>query len=249
MREAIGLGMAQEQQAARLAKSGARPGGVLETDRQLSPPVHARLTKNWQDTYGGWRNAGQTVILEEGLKWKALGMTSVDAEFMKQREFQLEEIARGFRIPHFKLGLNIERGDLVQLNQMYLNDVVSTWCERLVPKLNELGDLDGHETFVEFDYSHFMKADLQSRLTALRTGVVGMVYTPNEARRGEDLPDQQGGDVLYQPTNTAPIGYTPPKPGTGPGSDVSGAPAPGGDGDGSRIPDLPGDTAPAAPTT
>ena len=250
MREAIGLGMAQEQQAANFARSGARPGGVLETDRRMSQEAHDRLKKAWSERLGGWRNAGQTVILEEGLKWKSLGMTMVDAEFMKSREYQLEDIARGFRIPHFKLGLKIERGDLVQLNQMYLNDVVSKWCERLAAKFCELGDLDGRETFIEFDYSHFLKADLQSRLTALRTGIVGMVYKPNEARRSEGLPDVEGGDTLYQPTNTAPIGFVPQsKPGSGPGSDLSGEAAPGGMGDPARIPDLPGDGAPPATPT
>lgn len=250
MREAIGLGIAQEQQAGRMARSGARPGGVLTTDRRLSEEAHDRLRKHWSDLYGGWRNAGQTAVLEEGVQWKPLGMTMVDAEFMASRNFQLEEVARGFRIPHFKLGLNIERGDLVQLNQMYLNDVVSTWCERVKPKLEELGDLDGRETFVEFDYEHFMKADLQTRLTAKRTGVVGMIYTPNEARRGEGLPDIPGGDTLYQPVNVAPIGFVPQgKPGAGPGSDVTGEPAPGGMGDPARIPDLPSDgTPPASPT-
>jgi len=143
-------------------------------------------------------------------------------------------VARGFRIPHFKVGLTIERGDMVQLQQMYLNDVISTWCERFIPKLEELGDIDAEddELFVEFDYSHFLKADIQTRLTAMRLGVVGMIYTPNEARRGEGLPDVEGGDTLYQPVNVAPIGFTPQAAsGNGPGSDTTGAPGAGGHGD------------------
>lgn len=252
MKEAIGVGAAQEQMAARLAGNGARPSGILTTDKTLSEPAATRLRDRFKTAHGGWRNAGQVAVLEEGLKWQPLGMTMVDAEFMASREFQLEDVARGFRIPHFKVGLTIERGDLVQLQQMYLNDVISTWCERWVPKFEELGELDGDEYFVEFDYSHFLKADIQTRLTAMRLGVVGMIYTPNEARRGEGLPDVEGGDTLYQPVNVAPIGFTPQSAAGGPGSDLSGAPAEGGRGDPATPPDTevpndnPGD--PPSPT-
>jgi hypothetical protein len=54
---------------------------------------------------------------------------------------------------------------------------------------------------------------------------------PNEARRAEGLPDHPEGDTLYQPTNVAPIGFEPNGNETGPGSDVTGAPAAGGRGD------------------
>jgi HK97 family phage portal protein len=238
MKDAIGLGIVQEQQAARLAGSGARPGGVLQTDRRLSKEVADRVATSWDQSHGGWRNAGKTAILEEGLKWQQLGMTMVDAEFMESRSFQLEDIARGFRIPRFKLGLTDEKVDVTQMQQMYLNDVLSTWCQRWVPKLEELGRLDGRKQFVRFDYSKFLEADIQTRLTAMRTGVVGMIYTPNEARRGEGLPDVEGGDTLYQPVNVAPIGFTPQSAGgAGPGSDMTGEPAKGGKGDPAAVPD------------
>ena len=251
MREAIGVGMAQEQMAARFAGNGARPSGILTTDKTLTEEAATKLRDRWNAAHGGWRNAGKTAVLEEGLKWQPLGMTMVDAEFIKSRQFQLEDVARGFRIPHFKVGLEIERGDMVQLQQMYLNDVISTWCERFVPKLEELGDLDPVEQddlFVEFDYAHFLKADIQTRLTAMRLGVVGMIYTPNEARRGEGLPDVEGGDKIMQPVNVAPPGFIPQQgSGAGPGSDTTGAPAEGGRGDPAapaELPPDPGNTAP-----
>ncbi|HUC70393.1 MAG TPA: phage portal protein [Stellaceae bacterium] len=245
MRETIGLGMAQEQYATRLMGSGARPGGVLQTDRKLSEEAFERLRDGFNQNYAGLRNAGRTAILEEGLKWQPLAMTAEQAEALKSREFQLEDVGRGFGVPRHRLGLPIERGDLVQLQQLYLNTTLTAWAERWVPKFEDLGELDGQKLFVEFDYSHFLKADLQTRLTAMRTGVVGMVYTPNEARLGEDLGAVEGGDTLYQPVNVAPIGYVPQSAANGnnapngPGSDQSGEAAPGGRGDGSRPADLP----------
>jgi HK97 family phage portal protein len=240
MREAIGLALSQEQQAARLAGTGARPAGVLQTKDKLSPDVIERLKEQWQKNYGGLRNTGKTAVLEQGLEWKQMGMSSVDAEFMAARQFQLEEIARMFRVPPHKLGIvaRTTGTTLVQQDQEYLNNVLSGYCERWTSKLGRTFDIDlTDDLFLDFDYSHFLKADIQTRLTAKRIGVAGMIYTPNEARAGEGLAPVAGGDTLYQPTNVAPIGFTPSAPSSGPGSDQTGEPAPGGDGDPAAPPD------------
>lgn len=240
MREAIGLGMSQEQMSARVAGSGARPGGILTTENKLGKEAREQLLAAWQAAQGGMRNSGKTAVLEQGLKWQALGMTMVDAEFMAGRQFSLEDIARGFRVPKYKVGIGDSNGpSLVQQDQDYLNNVLSSYCERWSARLERDFDIDGVETFVAFDYSHFLKADITSRLNALRVGVISMVYTPNEARASEGLPAVEGGDTLYQPTNMAPIGWTPPASGespAGPGSDQTGAPAGGGDGDPASTP-------------
>jgi HK97 family phage portal protein len=241
MREAIGLAMSQELQAARLAGTGARPSGALQTKDKLSQDVVDRLKEQFQKNYGGVRNVGKTLVLEQGLEWKQMSMTSVDAEFMAARNFQLEEIARMFRVPPHKLGIMARTTGttLVQQDQEYLNNVLSGYCERWTSKLAWTFDIDmSEDLFLEFDYSHFLKADIQTRLNAKRVGVVGMIYTPNEARAGEGLPPVKGGDVLYQPVNVMPIGSKPPAAaGSGPGSDVSGEPAVGGSGDPAAAPD------------
>ena len=129
-----------------------------------------------------------------------------------------------FRIPKHKLGIDVTgaQSGLVQYDQGYLNDTLSSYCERWIPKLEELGDVDGDELFVEFDYEHFLKADIATRLGAKKAGVMGMIYTPNEVRRSEGLPDVEGGDVVYQQQNLVPLG-TPPQPKVG-ASDPNGKP-------------------------
>jgi HK97 family phage portal protein len=234
MREAVGLGMSLEQHQARLMGQGARPGGVLMTDKKLTAEVIGRLKDNWKDTYEGYQNSGKTAILEEGLKWEALTMSNADAQFMDNRRFQLEDICRGFRVPRHKLGLPVEGAEsgLVQYEQAYLNDTLSPRCERWVPKIEELGGLDGEDMFVEFDYEHFLKADIKTRIEAKRAGLSVGLYTINEARRAEGLPDVEHGDVPYVPANMVPLGTPPKPPGSagagGVGSDTTGQPAPGG---------------------
>lgn len=239
LKESIGLSLAQEETAARLFGNGARPSGFLMTDRKLTDMVYDRLRKAIREKYQGLENAGEIPILEEGLKWEQATMSLLDADFMKGREFQVAEIARAYDVPPHRLGIGAAGGGaaILQANQMYLNNTVSSDVERWEAKLNDAFDLDGEQEFVEFDLDYFNRADIQTRFTAYRTGVVGMIVTPNEARRREGWPAVEGGDVLYQPTNVAPIGFQPQGNETGPGSDVTGEPAPGGDGDPSAVPD------------
>lgn len=251
MREAIGVAASQEQHAAKMLGNGARPSGALKTASKLSQPAYDRLKTEWVNNYGGLNNAGKVAILEEGLSWEPLGMNSVDAEFMASRQFQLEDMARGFRMPPHKLGITT-RGSgtvLVQQDQDYLNNVITSYLERFEPKLEALGDLDGEEYFVEFDVSRFLRADMQTRYNAYRTGIVGVFLTPNEIRAAEGLAPVKGGDVLLQPVNMAPLGFVPsgaPGGAGGPGSDMTGGPGDGGDGDPAAVPAVPDDSAPAS---
>jgi hypothetical protein len=95
---------------------------------------------------------------------------------------------------------------------------------------------------VSFDESELLRADLKARSDAARVLAVSGITTPNEARRGFRLNPYPGGDVLLVPANVVPIemagqaqagGGNPP----GPGSDQTGAPAPGGDGDPAAVPE------------
>lgn len=238
-REAIGLALSQQELAGRLSSNATNLGGVLTTEQKLSKEAAERLSKAWKERKQGLKNAGDTAVLEAGLKWQPLGMTARDAEMIAARQMSVQEIARIYRMPMHKLGV-IEKGggsSLEQMDQDYMNSVVSSDLGRWEAKFDQVFGLSAEGLFVEFDVSGFLRASLQTRYTAYRTGIVGMFLTPNEARRAEGLPDHPEGNTLYQPTNVAPIGFEPAGHETGPGSDVTGAAAPGGAGDAAAVQD------------
>jgi HK97 family phage portal protein len=245
MAESIGLSIAQLQHMGKVMSQGARPSGVLSSDKIIPEEVGKRIKTAWQQAYGAsGSEAGGTAILELGLNWQQLSMSLADAQFLEVWKFMLEDIARGFRIPRHKLGLPVEGAatGLVQYEQAYVNDCIATWCDLLVPRLEKLGrepgepgiNVNGREFFVEFDYEHLLKPDIKTRLEAKRSGVTAMIYTPDEARRAEGLPDLPDGlgAKMYRPANLVPIDTPVPVPGAGGvGSDTTGKPAPGGAGD------------------
>jgi HK97 family phage portal protein len=239
-KEIIGLALAQQRQAGLFAKRGARPSGWLEMPAgaaELSDEAYRRMQIDWDDEQAGLENVGRTPILEQGVKFHPELLKSVDMEFLASRKHQQDEIARVLRIPPHKLGLADGKVDIVKADQDYLNSVVSSYCERIECKLNDTFDLDEEGLFVEFEVDRFLRADIGTRYTSYRTGILGMYLTPNEVRRKEGLPAVDHGDTLYQPTNVAPIGFQPKGNETGPGSDVTGAPGAGGDGDPAAVPE------------
>jgi HK97 family phage portal protein len=240
IRESVGLSIGLEQHQARFVGQGARTGGVLSTEQKFaSKEVREQLREEWQRLQAGPRNSGATAILEQGLKWLPLGLTMVDSQFIESRNFQIRDIARAFDVPPYKLAIEGESEGpaMVQMGQQYLNGPISGYCGRWTAKLEKFFGLDGIDLFCDWDYGHFVKADLMSRYTAYRQGVGAPWMTPNEARRGEGLPDDPNGNSILQPTNVAPLGWVPTDASTsGHGSDQTGKPGKGGDGDAERNP-------------
>jgi HK97 family phage portal protein len=239
-REAIGLASAQEMHAANLSGNGARPSGVLQTDGKLSEDAAKRLTNSWRNLHTGVANSGKTAILEEGLKWQALTMTSVDMEFIAGRKFQVEEICRIFGVSPAKVGV-MDGGAARAFEQIQLAHYTDTvhpdlvrWEQKLTAYFGLADDLD-----IEFDTTELMRADLAARANAARVLGVSGIATPNEGRRSFGLNPHPEGNVLLVPANMVPIsqaGQNTNAGTAGPGSDQTGAPAAGGDGDPAAIP-------------
>jgi len=207
-REAIGLAIAQEQLASRWAGNSAKPSGILTTEQKLSPEAAKRLAEDWKAYNSGLYNAGKTAILEQGLKWQPLAMTSQDMEFIASRQYQLAEIARIFRVPLHMLG-ELAKGagsGIVQQGQEYLNYSLSTWIRMWETRVAFTFDLDPDEMFVEFNVDDLLRADIATRFAANRVALGGTGWTMiNEVRRKEGMEPVEGGDTVFRPVNTAPL--------------------------------------------
>ena len=96
-KNAIGLAMAAEEYGSKFFANGAAPAGVLETPTLIKDV--SKLRDSWNEAYGGSRNAGKVAILEQGVTFKPISMSPQDSQLIETRKYQLDEIARIFRIP------------------------------------------------------------------------------------------------------------------------------------------------------
>lgn len=203
-REAIGLFLAQEQQAARWMGNGAKPSGLLTTDQKLTLEAAQRMSEDWKRSMSGIQNSGKTAVLEQGLKWQPLSMTSSDMEFIASRQFQLSEIARIFRVPPHMIGelSRSTNNNIAQQSQEYVNYTLSGFTERWEAKLDTTFGLRSEGLQIEFDLSKILRADVVTRYNAYRTGIMSMFMTPDEARM-DDGRNPLGGEAakLQYPKN------------------------------------------------
>lgn len=208
--DAIGVSILLETHAAGLFSRGARPAGVLEVPGKLTSELVSRLRESFSAIYGGTAGAGRTAVLESGVKFQALQLSSVDAQFIELRKFQISEIARALNLPAVLLNdlENATLSNAEHLAQQFLDRTITPIIELFEDALDRVLLTDeerdaGYE--IEFDTSNFVRADTEKRFAALKTGIESGVLTLNEARDREGLPAVDGGDTPMRSVQTLPL--------------------------------------------
>ncbi len=100
-KNAIGISLACEEYGATFFANGASPSGVLEHPGVIKNPE--RVRNAWQKAYGS-ANSHRTAILEEGMKYTPISIPNNEAQFLETRKFQIEKIARLYRVPLHLIG-------------------------------------------------------------------------------------------------------------------------------------------------
>ena len=204
-REAVALEQAEREFAGRFFGNNARPGGVLKTAGKLSPDAAQRLKATWEGAHRGLDNAHRVAILEEGLEWQAMSMPLSDAQFVEQRRFSLEEIARIFRVP-LHLVNDLQRSTFSNIEHQGIEFVTHTirpWCVRIEQALNTALFFPNERgrIYAEHSLDALLRGDVASRYAAYAIGRQWGWYSANDIRERENLNPVEGGDIYLQPLN------------------------------------------------
>jgi len=214
-REAIGLGLAAEEYAARFYSNDASPGGVLEHPGKLSDTAYKRLKKYWEKKYKGLSNAHRVAILEEGMKWHSITIPAKDAQFIENRKFQKREIASIFRVPPHLIG-DLERATFSNIEQQGIEFVVHCirpWAVRWEQELmvNLLLPSERDKYVIEFLLTGLMRGDIESRYKAYAIGRQWGWLSADDVRELENMnpiPNGRGDNYLI-PLNMMPAPSSP----------------------------------------
>lgn len=209
-RQAIGLAMATEEFGARFFGNGARPGGVLEHPGTLTDEAMARLQMSWEQSHNGNVNAHKVAILEEGMKYAPVGIPPEDAQFLETRKFQIEEIARIFRVPVHLIG-DLDRATFSNIEQQSLEYVIYSvrpWLVRWEQAIQRSLMLSGERKtyFVEFLVDGLLRGDIMSRYQAYATAIQNGWMSRNEVRQLENLNPAEELDEFLVPMNMMAAG-------------------------------------------
>jgi HK97 family phage portal protein len=171
-RDSIGLAIGQSQQQSRWVGNGARPSVILESDKTLNAESAARLKAGWESFSAGVQNVGRTAVLENGVKAKALQLTSVDLQFIDQVNLTVQDIARFFGVPTRKLMQpDSTRGStIIQEEQAYVNSTVSPLLDMIEQKFDQVFDLAGEGLELDLNEDALLRADPLTRYNLGRIG-------------------------------------------------------------------------------
>lgn len=170
------------------------------------------MRESWQSVYGGSENSGKVAILEEGMKYESISIPPDDAQFLETRKFQLNEIARIFRVPPHMIA-DLERATFSNVEHLSLefvkfslNPWVIRWEQALCKSL--LLPTERDKYFVKFNVDGLMCGDYQSRMQGYAIDRQNGWLSSNDIREMEDInpiSDADGGNFYLVNGNFAKL--------------------------------------------
>lgn len=209
-KNAIGLAIAAEEYGSKFYANGAAPSGVLEHPGTLKDP--SKVRESWNAAFGGSSNSHRVAVLEEGLKYTPISINPSEAQFLETRKFQIDEIARIFRIPPHMVG-DLEKSSFSNIEQQSLEFVKYTlepWLVRWEQSICRilLKPEEKRDYFVKFNVDGLLRGDYASRMAGYATARQNGWMSANDIRELENLdkiPAEEGGDLYLVNGNMIPI--------------------------------------------
>ena len=136
------------------------------------------------------------------MKYTPISISPEEAQFLETRKFQIDEIARLYRIPPHMVG-DLEKSSFSNIEQQSLEFVKYTldpwvirWEQSLMRSL--LTPAEKQQYFIKLNVDGLLRGDYQSRMSGYATGRQNGWLSANDIREMEDMnpiPSEEGGDL------------------------------------------------------
>ena len=181
-------------------RTARNPGGVLEHPGVVKDPK--RVRESWNAIYQGSANAHRIAVLEEGMAYKPISISPEQAQFLQTRKFQIDEIARIFRVPPHMVG-DLEKSSFSNIEQQSLEFVkytLSPWITRWEQAIYRalFSEAEKKRFFVRFNVEGLLRGDYQSRMSGYAVARQNGWMSANDIRELENLdriPPEDSGDL------------------------------------------------------
>lgn len=209
-KNAIGMAMACEEYGAKFFVNGAAPGGVLEYPGILKDPN--KIRESWNLAFGGTSNSSKVAVLEEGMKYTPISISPNEAQFLETRKFQIDEIARIFRIPPHMIG-DLEKSSFSNIEQQSLEFVkytIGPWVMRWEQSLTKslINPKDRKKYSIKFNLDGLLRGDYESRMNGYAVARQNGWMSANDIRELENMDKistEEGGDLYLVNGSMTPL--------------------------------------------
>ena len=147
------------------------------------------------------------------MKYTPIGISPEQAQFLETRKFQINEIARIFRVPPHMVG-DLEKSSFSNIEQQSLEFVKYTlepWLVRWEQSIQRtlLSPEEKKRYFAKFNVEGLLRGDYASRMSGYATARQNGWMSANDIRELENLdriPKEEGGDLYLINGNMLPLG-------------------------------------------
>lgn len=180
--------------------NGFNARGVIETEKVMSKPSRDSLKAMLKSFFHGGKNAGKVLLLDDGMKFKALSLSPADMNLLQQKNFTVQDIARLLKMPGYLLGAsdssmvysNVEQTQL-QFLQMTIDPILRL-IEDTFNKYLLTEDEKSSNFFWEFSTQNMLRTTPEKEIKMYSDAVKGSLLTVNEARRKLNWSNIEGMD-------------------------------------------------------
>lgn len=206
------LALEQNAYSKNLLKNGALPIGVIQTMNRLSESAVKKLRAGWESLYGGAKNAGKTVILEEGMEYKPIALNPEQLQLANSRKVTNSDICKLFGIDESLINAEFNKYSAnSQQNLAYLQYTLSpiiTAIESALDKSLLLENEKDNGYYFRFDTAEILRTTEKERVETVGLAVEKGLLSVNEGRAYLDKNRIQNdyfmwslGHVLYDANN------------------------------------------------
>lgn len=207
-REAIGLGLGTEKFGANFFGNNAVPGGIVTHPTELNLDGRQTLEREIEERLKGAKRSRRVIVLDEGMKYNAVGVSPEDGQFLQTRRFQVREICRWFRIPPHML-YDLDEATTGNIEHQSIGFTTYSLMPLLVKIVQaaEKSMIPSRRTYKAYYFRHetsnLLLMDTATRLENYARGRNMGLYTLNDIKRAEKqplLPPELGDTYLIPST-------------------------------------------------
>ena len=204
-RVSLGAAVAGDRAAYKMFKNGNMISAIVSPDEDFEEGEAETIRDDLLSKMGGTDNAGGLAVVNRRIKISPWSMSAVDAEFLSQRQFGIEEVSRWTGVPPHLLmqtdkqtswgtGVAEQNLGLRQYNLM-------GYTSRVEARLNPL---TARPQVARFDYSELERPSPKDETDLAIRKYQGGLATRNEGRVAVGLPPKEGGDTYVDAQGVTP---------------------------------------------
>lgn len=212
-RRVTGIAMAGDTETANRFTNGGNVRGIVSNDKTavgFGEYQDKQLEKTAENIDSRFSSGEHIVSLPGQVDFKQISLSSTDMQFLETRKFTVREICRFFGVnPSYVFDDTSNNYKSAEMsNIMFLSQSLNPILKRIEAEFNRKLITRSQYTkrCFRFDRRGVYSLDLQSLADYQAKTIQSGIYTINDWRRIENLPEVEGGDTVYVSTNMAQLG-------------------------------------------